>query len=81
MLGAAGAGDAAVCWLALERMSAAGMSIPPNVWDGVRDPELPELRLAARGDSVVRRDRMHVMTNSFGFGGSNCTLIMSRTDT
>lgn len=68
-LGAAGALEAAFCWLALTD----GL-LPPHVWDGEADPDLPPLRLAARGERLAKR---LVMSNSFAFGGSNASLIFS----
>jgi len=72
-LGAAGAIEAAFCWLALtDRM------LPPHVWDGEADPALPALRLAAQGERLeARNQRRMVMSNSFAFGGSNASLIFS----
>jgi len=68
-LGAAGALEAAFCWLALSD----GL-LPPHVWDGEADPELPALRVAAKGERLASR---MVMSNSFAFGGSNASLILS----
>jgi 3-oxoacyl-[acyl-carrier-protein] synthase-1 len=68
-LGAAGALEAAFCWLALTD----GL-LPPHVWDGEADPELPALRVAAKGERLASR---MVMSNSFAFGGSNASLILS----
>jgi 3-oxoacyl-[acyl-carrier-protein] synthase-1 len=68
-LGAAGALEAAFCWLALTD----GL-LPPHVWDGEADPELRALRVAAKGERLASR---MVMSNSFAFGGSNASLILS----
>jgi len=68
-LGAAGAIEAAFCWLAL-----ADRMLPPHVWDSEADPALPALRVAARGERLSSR---MVMSNSFAFGGSNASLIFS----
>ena len=68
-LGAAGALEAAFCWLTLTD----GL-LPPHVWDGEADPELPALRVAAKGERLASR---MVMSNSFAFGGSNASLILS----
>jgi 3-oxoacyl-[acyl-carrier-protein] synthase-1 len=72
-LGAAGAIEAAFCWLALSD----GM-LPPHIWDGEADPALPALRVVAKGERLeARNKRRLVMSNSFAFGGSNASLIFS----
>lgn len=68
-LGAAGALEAAFCWLALT-----DGRLPPHVWDGEADPDLPALRVAGRDERLGSR---LVMSNSFAFGGSNASLILS----
>jgi 3-oxoacyl-[acyl-carrier-protein] synthase-1 len=75
-LGASGAIEAGLCWLALERREGDTLSLPPHRWDGVADPALPALRLAAPGERLRARRPCALMSNSFGFGGSNCTLIL-----
>ena len=45
-LGAAGAVEAGICWLALESVKGDDL-LPVHVWDGVIDPELPSLKLVA----------------------------------
>jgi 3-oxoacyl-[acyl-carrier-protein] synthase-1 len=66
-LGAAGATELAFCWLALGAENRL-RELPPHLWDGQADPELPALDLAAPGR---RAGRLEVcMSNSFAFGGS-----------
>ena len=69
MLGAAGAIEAAICALALR-----DQVIPPTV--NVADPE------AVGRDVVANRSRPHaldvVVSNSFAFGGNNCSLVLGR---
>ncbi len=77
-LGAAGALEAAFCWLMLERSEGRVLELPPHCWDGERDPEIPSLHLVGKGESVAPSGALRVMTNSFGFGGNNCTLILER---
>ncbi len=72
-LGAAGAMEAGFCWLVLREASAEGLSPIPHAWDGEPDPALPPIPLVAKG---LRVPAGPVMTNSFGFGGNNCTLIL-----
>jgi len=75
-LGAAGAVEAALCWLMLTESPPDALALPPHCFDGERDPALPEIHLATKGQRVARRGRSLVMTNSFGFGGNNCTLLL-----
>ncbi|HEX2485728.1 MAG TPA: beta-ketoacyl-ACP synthase [Myxococcota bacterium] len=75
-LGAAGALEAAFCWLVLKGREGGELLLPPHAWDGARDPALPALRLAAKGERVAAPPPARVMTNSFGFGGNNCTLVL-----
>ena len=72
LLGGAGAVEAAICLMALEH----GW-IPPNVPFENKDP-------ACNFDLVCEpRDTKfeYAMTNSFGFGGANATLLFRRSDT
>jgi len=76
-LGAAGALEAAFCWLSLSEFNR-DRSLPPHLWDGEADPALPRLQLvspaelAPTGAGRLRR----MMSNSFAFGGSNISLIL-----
>ena len=67
-LGAAGALEAAFCWLSL-----AHGRVPPHVWDGQADPTLPALQWAQAGDTL---EKTRLMSNSFAFGGNNVSLII-----
>jgi 3-oxoacyl-[acyl-carrier-protein] synthase-1 len=78
-LGAAGAIEAAFCWLVLDRCAGGALSLPPHAWDGQRDPELPALHLVQKGETAAVGAAPRVMSNSFGFGGNNCTLVLGRT--
>lgn len=71
LLGGAGAVEAAACLLALE-----GQWVPPNVPVNRPDP-VCEFDLVLEPRSVPLR---HVLTNSFGFGGANASLVFSRDD-
>jgi 3-oxoacyl-[acyl-carrier-protein] synthase I len=77
-LGAAGAIEAAFCWLVLDRSEGGVLSLPPHWWDGERDPELPALHLVQKGETARVGASPRVMSNSFGFGGNNCTLVLGR---
>jgi 3-oxoacyl-[acyl-carrier-protein] synthase-1 len=79
-LGAAGAIEAAFCWLLLAERHGGELALPPHVWDGVRDPALAPIRLAIKGERAHAGAQTFVMTNSFGFGGNNCTLVLGASD-
>jgi 3-oxoacyl-[acyl-carrier-protein] synthase-1 len=72
-LGAAGALEAAFCWLAL---TDAERRLPPHSSDGTPDPALPSLAFTDR-DSRLPPGRRHLMSNSFAFGGNNASLILA----
>jgi 3-oxoacyl-[acyl-carrier-protein] synthase-1 len=74
-LGAAGATEAAFCWLALTGDG----RLPPHIWDGEVDPELPRLMQTMPGDRFTRHQGRVCMSNSFAFGGSNASLVMGDT--
>nr|WP_256834315.1 beta-ketoacyl-[acyl-carrier-protein] synthase family protein [Pseudomonas oleovorans] len=74
-LGAAGALEAAFCWLTLSEYNRDGL-LPPHLWDGQRDPELAPIELVQAGTQLPRKQGRHLMSNSFAFGGNNVALIL-----
>lgn len=74
-LGAAGALEAAFCCLTLSDENTEHV-LPMHVFDGERDPSIPEIRLVKNGETAKRLNIC--MSNSFGFGGCNVSLILSR---
>jgi 3-oxoacyl-[acyl-carrier-protein] synthase I len=74
-LGAAGAIEAAFCWLTLTDPH--GGRLPPHWWDGEPDPSLPSLALVQPGQVLHRAPRF-ALSNSFAFGGSNAALVLGR---
>jgi 3-oxoacyl-[acyl-carrier-protein] synthase I len=77
MLGAAGANEAAFLWLTLH-LDYSGGALPPHLWDGAADPEIPALDLVQPGRTLVCRPRSAMLSNSFGFGGSNASIVLAR---
>lgn len=77
MLGAAGAGEAALLWLALDPDFSDG-AVPPHVWDGAADPEIPPLNLVPPGTRLPVRARSAMLSSSFAFGGSNVAVVLGR---
>lgn len=73
-LGAAGAVEAAFCWLTLTDPDG---RLPPHVYDGVADPALAPLALVPPGSRQGSAPRA-ALTTSFAFGGSNAALVLER---
>ncbi|MET3495398.1 beta-ketoacyl-[acyl-carrier-protein] synthase family protein [Variovorax boronicumulans] len=70
-LGAAGIVEAVICLLAIER----GLK-PGTVNTGTIDAGFgPQIRLAPEHGEV-----RHALSNSFGFGGNNCSLVFGKAD-
>lgn len=72
LLGAAGAVETAICALAISEGN-----VPPTI--NLTDPD-PECTLDYVPNAARRRQIRHAMNNSFGFGGTNCALVLSRFD-
>ncbi|GGJ99100.1 beta-ketoacyl-[acyl-carrier-protein] synthase family protein [Pseudomonas matsuisoli] len=77
-LGAAGALEAAFCWLLLSEHNPHGC-LPPHRWDGEADPDLATLNLVTPEDRLEDIAPRYLMSNSFAFGGSNLSLILGDT--
>ncbi|WP_028632015.1 beta-ketoacyl-[acyl-carrier-protein] synthase family protein [Pseudomonas parafulva] len=77
-LGAAGALEAAFCWLSLSEHNPLGL-LPPHVWDQQRDPALPCLALVDGRQRLGTDGPRRLMSNSFAFGGNNVSLILGDT--
>ena len=74
-LGAAGAIEAALCWLLLSDYNS-GQHLIPHCWDGQADPALPALNLVPAGQ---QQPVQYCLSNSFAFGGNNVALILGKT--
>jgi 3-oxoacyl-[acyl-carrier-protein] synthase II len=70
LLGAAGAVESAICALAI-----AEGKIPPTINLEDQDPACP---LDYVANTARERLVKHALNNSFGFGGTNCSLVFSR---
>lgn len=74
-LGASGAIELAICYQALK--CAEQKMLPVHVWDGEYDEEIPRLNFVKKGD--VCENVIHTaMSNSFGFGGCNVSIIIGK---
>src|SRR5262249_28168177 len=67
-LGAAGAIELALCWLALSQDNE-NATLPPHCWDGEIDPELPKVTIVAKNYCAAHPKVC--LSNSFAFGGNN----------
>lgn len=80
-LGAAGAMEAGFLWMSLAAADGGHLPLPPHVWDGVPDPELPALNFigvsADRHRGVRALDGWTLLaSSSFAFGGDNIVLVI-----
>ena len=85
-LGAAAALEAAICWKNLvenKDKNRDNRTLPLQVWDGVKDDELPSLNIVdknnnGQADSIaVESAELKVcLSNSFAFGGANACLAL-----
>jgi 3-oxoacyl-[acyl-carrier-protein] synthase I len=67
-LGAAGALEAAICWMVLTEKR----GLPVHCWDGVIDEEIPVSPAKTDGQKTPAI----CMSNSFAFGGCNVSLVL-----
>lgn len=74
-LGAAGALEAAFCWLSLAPENTSH-ALPPHTWDGEPDPLLPPLLWTDAQTHLAQTPKRYLMSNSFAFGGNNISLII-----
>ncbi|AWA37456.1 beta-ketoacyl-[acyl-carrier-protein] synthase family protein [Pseudomonas sp. 22105] len=74
-LGAAGALEAAFCWLSLSADNP-DHALPPHIWDGQADPDLPALKWVTASERLASIAPRYLMSNSFAFGGNNVSLII-----
>jgi 3-oxoacyl-[acyl-carrier-protein] synthase-1 len=75
-LGASGAMGIGFCWLSLAHAEKGRLPLPPHCWDGQRDKTLPALSLVKVGQTLRSQKKAALLSNSFGFGGSNCSVII-----
>ncbi|MGE6570200.1 beta-ketoacyl-[acyl-carrier-protein] synthase family protein [Shewanella vesiculosa] len=78
-LGAAGAIEAAFCYLLLSPLNHS-KRLPPHVWDGKFDDNDPQISLINAHSNTGLSELNFIMSNSFAFGGSNASLIFCRKD-
>ncbi|MGI2172942.1 beta-ketoacyl-[acyl-carrier-protein] synthase family protein [Shewanella ulleungensis] len=81
-LGAAGAIEAAFCYLLLSQHNQLAQ-LPPHIWDGQADKNDPNLKLVSANTSQQASSQQgaplkYIMSNSFAFGGSNTSVIFCK---
>jgi 3-oxoacyl-[acyl-carrier-protein] synthase-1 len=52
--------------------------LAPQAGEGTIDPALAPIALVSQGDRLPPAPRRAMLSNSFAFGGSNCSLILGR---
>jgi 3-oxoacyl-[acyl-carrier-protein] synthase I len=78
-LGAAGACEAAFLWLTLNTRYNPENWLPPHIWDGEADPDIPTPNLVAPCTKLAPPGRrVAAMSTSFAFGGSNVAIALER---
>lgn len=70
-LGAAASIETALCCKLLED----GNSLYPHIYDNQYDETLPKIRLA---DKNIKKEVKTCLSTSFGFGGTNCAIVLRR---
>jgi len=73
-LGAAGAIEAGLCWLLLSDLNRE-KRLPPHLWDGEVDPEMPPLGFVPL-EKPGSNSLQYCLSNSFSFGGNNVSLLI-----
>ena len=68
-LGAAGALELAICFAAITNNV-----LPPQIWDGVFDEEMPKLNFVNKNNNL--HQTKICLSNSFAFGGANACLVL-----
>jgi 3-oxoacyl-[acyl-carrier-protein] synthase-1 len=77
LLGASGATEVGLCWLLLDEYLRTGvLPLPEHPFDGEFDSLLPPLRLTPRGGINLTPTSPTCMSTSFGFGGTNCVVVI-----
>ncbi|MGE0589380.1 MAG: beta-ketoacyl-ACP synthase II [Cyclobacteriaceae bacterium] len=72
LLGAAGAAEAIICLKAIETST-----IPPTINTQEIDPEMPQGLNLVLGQKMKKETKV-AMSNTFGFGGHNATVVMKK---
>jgi 3-oxoacyl-[acyl-carrier-protein] synthase-1 len=74
-LGAAGATEAALCWLLLSKMNG-HRTLPAQVNTETTDNSLATIRLLRTAEILPDINILRMLSNSFAFGGSNAAVVL-----
>lgn len=77
-LGVAGAMEVGFCWLVLNNAEQGRLKLPPHIWDGSLDSRIPPLNLVEKNGAAPTVLGQYLMSNSFAFGGNNCSVIIGK---
>ena len=76
-LGAAGATEAALCWLLLSDLNTKKI-LPAQCNQKPPDASLPPIAIVRSTQALPHTKNLSMLSNSFAFGGSNAAVILSR---
>ena len=74
-LGAAGATEAALCWLLLSHINS-NRILPAQCNTATPDSSLAKIKLLRTTEKLLDEKIMRMLSNSFAFGGSNAAVIL-----
>ncbi len=77
-LGAAGATEVALCWGLLTLGMDEPVFLQPQITDDNLDPDALPKGLLKEKIMIPDRGKVYMQSNSFAFGGSNCSVIVGR---
>lgn len=77
-LGAAGATEAALCWLLLSELNNT-RTVPAQINSAAPDSNLPAISLMHAPAKLPHEKNLRMLSNSFAFGGSNAAVILEKT--
>lgn len=78
MLGATGGCEAGFLWLTLHPAYNPERRLPVHRWDGQSDSNLPPLCYVTADMRLPKNIPLAMLSNSFGFGGSNAAVILGQ---
>lgn len=74
-LGAAGATEAALCWLLLSELNST-RTLPAQLNNAATDSTLAAIQLLHTTDKLPDENILRMLSNSFAFGGSNAAVVL-----